>query len=134
MKWFLVILSGFFLLSHSNAWGAEWKYCGQTPKASYFYDAESMIRRENIVKVWLKAVYSEEGRSDEAEKLGGKCGNLTDSVALVKIDCKNRWQHVAMLMVYSMEGKVMISGFEERQRDFMIPGSILKSLYRMVCK
>ena len=134
MKCFLVILGGFFLFSYSNAWGAEWKYCGQTRKASYFYDAESIIRQENIVKVWLKAVYSEEGRSDEAEKLGGEYGNLTDSVALVKIDCKNKWKHVAMLMVYSMEGKAMISGFGERQRDFKIPGSILKSFYRMGCK
>ena len=134
MKWFLVILSGFFLFSYSNAWGAEWKDCGQTPKASYFYDAENLIRQENIVKVWLKAFYSEGGRSDEAEKLGGKYGNLTDSVALVKIDCKNKWQHVEMLMVYSMEGKAMISGFGERQRDFTIPGSILKSFYRMGCK
>jgi len=34
MKWVLVILSGFFLLSYSNAWGAQLKHFGRNSKAS----------------------------------------------------------------------------------------------------
>lgn len=134
MKWLLVILSCTLLLGLTEAWGADWKYCGQTDNASYFYDPESMIRQENIIKVWVKAVYSEEGRLDEAAKLGGDYSNLTDSIGLVEIDCRNKWHHVSMLSVYSMEGEVTISDVRERERDFIVPESILDSFYRTVCK
>ena len=121
-------------MSYSKAWGANWKYCGQTQTASYFFDIDRIIRQDNIVRLWVKAVYSEKGRSDEGEKLGGEYSNLTDSIALVEIDCKNKWSHVSMLIVHSMEGEVIISGFRERERDFMVPGSALKTFYKTVCK
>ena len=35
-------------------------------KGLVFYDAENMIHQENVVRVWVKAAYSEEGRLDEA--------------------------------------------------------------------
>jgi hypothetical protein len=93
-----------------------------------------MIRQENIIKVWVEAVYSEEGRLDEAAKLGGEYNNLTDSIALVEIDCKNKWHHVSMLSVYSMEGEVIISDVRERERDFIVPEAILENFYKTACK
>ena len=130
MKLFLVILSGFLLLAYSPAWGADWKYYGQTPNASYFYNSRSMVRQENIVKVWMEAVYSEKGRLKEAEKLGGENGNLTNSIALEEIDCKDQRNRVLTLIVYSMEGKVIISDSKELEQDFLIPDAILKSFYK----
>lgn len=134
IKWLLVILSCTLLLGPTEAWGADWKYFGQTQTASYFFDVESMIRQENIVRVWVKAVYSEKGRLDEEGKLGGDYWNLTDSVALVEINCKNKWHHVSMIIVYSMEGKGIISGGREREQDFIVPESILESFCKTVNK
>jgi len=127
MKWILLILSCTLLFGFTEAWAVDWKYYGQTQTASYFFDVESIIRQRNIVKVWMKAVYSEEGRLEEKRKLGGKYSNLTDSRALVEIDCKNKWHDVAVLIVYSMEGEVIISDFRELERDFRVPESILEA-------
>jgi hypothetical protein len=82
----------------------------------------------------VKAVYSEKGRLDEEGKLGGDYWNLTDSVALVEINCKNKWHHVSMIIVYSMEGKGIISGGREREQDFIVPESILESFCKTVNK
>ncbi len=134
MKWFFPILIGIFLLGYSKTGGADWKYCGQTQNASYFCDVESIIRQENIGRVWVKAVYSEEGRLDEGRKLGGKYWNLTDSIALLGVDCKNKRHRVLVLIVHSMEGEAVISDNRERERGFIIPESILESFYKTVCR
>ena len=127
MKWLLLILSCTLLFGLTEAWAVDWKYYGQTQTASYFFDVESIIDQEKIVRVWVKAVYSEEGRLEEKRKLGGKYSNLTDSRALVEIDCRNKWHDVAVLIVYSMEGEVIISDFRELERDFRVPESILEA-------
>ena len=134
MKWFSPVLIGFFLLGYSETWGADWRYYGQTRTASYFCDVESIIRQENIGRVWAKAVYSEEGRLDEGRKLGGKYWNLTDSIALLGVDCKNKRHRVLVLIVHSMEGEAVISDISQRERGFIVPESILESLYKTVCK
>lgn len=133
-KLFLLILYGFFLFPCFEAWGADWKYFGQTPDASYYYDAEDMVRQENVVRVWVKAVYSNEGRRKEAEKVGGDIRNVTDSTALETINCKDKSHRAVALVVYSMEGKVVISDFRERGLDFILPDSILEGFYKTVCQ
>ena len=134
MKWFFPILLGIFLSGYSDTSGADWKYHGQTQTASYFCDVESIIRQENIGRFWVKAVYSKEGRLDEGRKLGGKYRNLTESIALLGTDCKNKRHRVLALIVYSMEGEVVISDIREREGGFIVPESILENLYKTVCK
>ncbi len=127
MKWLLVILNGALLLGPTGTCGADWKYYGQTQTASYFCNVETMIRQGNIVKVWVRAVYTEEGRLDAERKLGGKYSNLTDSIALEEIECKKKRHRVLALIVHSMEGKVIISDFRELERDFTVPEAILET-------
>ena len=67
MKRLLFFLSCTLLLGLTEAWGADWKYCGQTQAASYFFDIDSVIHQENIVRVWMKAVYSEKALGGSRE-------------------------------------------------------------------
>ncbi len=127
-------MSGFFLLSFPKAWGEDWKYIGETPQASYYYDAEDMVRQENVVRVWVRAVYSPEGRRMEAEKLGGDIRNLTDSRALEEINCGDKGYRAVAVVVYTMEGKVVISDFKERGLDFILPDSIWQGFYKTLCR
>ncbi len=129
-----LLLSGFFLLSFPKAWGEDWKYIGETPQASYYYDAEDMVRQENVVRVWVRAVYSPEGRRMEAEKLGGDIRNLTDSRALEEINCGDKGYRAVAVVVYTMEGKVVISDFKERGLDFILPDSIWQGFYKTLCR
>jgi hypothetical protein len=129
-----LILSGVLLLSFPEAWGADWKYIGEGPLASYYYDAEDMVRQENVVRVWVKAVYSPEGRRVEAEKVGGDIRNLTDSRALEEINCRDKNHRAVALVVYSMEKKVVITDFQERGLDFVLPDPIWDRLYKRMCK
>jgi hypothetical protein len=46
----------------------------------------------------MKAIYSPEGRRREAEKVGGYIMNLTDSIALEEIDCKDKMHRVLTLI------------------------------------
>jgi len=131
---FVLFLSGFLLLSFPKAWGAGWKYIGETPKASYYYDAEDMVRQENVVRVWVRAVYSPEGRRMEAEKLGGNIRNLADSRALEEINCRDKDYRAVAVVVYTMEEKVVISDFKERGLDFILPDSIWEGLYKTLCR
>lgn len=128
------ILSGVLLLSFPEAWGADWKYIGEGPLASYYYDGESMVRQEKVVRVWVKAVYSPEGRRVEAEKIGGDIRNLADSRALEEINCRDKNHRAVALVVYSMEKKVVISDFQERGLDFILPDPIWDGLYKRMCK
>jgi hypothetical protein len=133
-KLVLLMLSGLFLWFCPKAWGAEWKYFGQTPDASYYYDAEDMVRQGNMVRAWVKAVYSPEGRRKEAEEVGGDIRNVTDSTALEEINCKDKYHRAVALVVYSMEEKVVISDFKARGLDFILPDSILEGFYKTVCR
>ena len=132
-KLLIVMLSGLFLWFCPRAWGANWKYFGQTPDASYYYDTEDIVHQENVVRVWMKAVYSPEGRKKEAEKMGGNLWNVTDSTALEEINYRDKNQWTAALVVYSMEGKVVISDTRERKMDFILPDSILEGFYKTLC-
>jgi hypothetical protein len=132
-KLLLVMLSGLFFFFCPKAWGADWKYIGESPNASYSYDAEDMVRQGNVVRVWVKAVYSPEGRRVEAEKVGGDIRNVTDSRALEEINCRDKNHRAVALVVYSMEEKVVISDFRERRLDFILPDSILEIFYKTLC-
>ena len=130
----LGLLIGLFLWFCPQAWGADWKYSGQTPDASYYYDAEDMVRQGNMVRAWVKAVYSPEGRRKEAEEVGGDIRNVTDSTALEEINCKDKYHRAVALVVYSMEEKVVISDFKARGLDSILPDSILEGFYKTVCR
>jgi len=52
-KLLIVMLSGLFLWFCPRAWGANWKYFGQTPDASYYYDTEDIVHQEIVVRVWM---------------------------------------------------------------------------------
>jgi hypothetical protein len=138
-KFLMIILSGTLLFAPGKIWGADWKYYGENQNASYFFDVASItlyknVIQQTIVKVWVKAVYSEKGRLDEKRKLGGNLSNITDSIAREEIDCKNKRQQVLALTVYSMEGEVVISGSRQRERLFAIPESILESFCKDVTR
>jgi len=129
-----VILSGLFLWFCPGAWGADWVYFGQTPDATYYYEAGDIVRQESVIRVWVKAVYSEEGRRKEPEKVRGDIWNVTESTALEEINCKYKTHYAAALVVYSMEGKMVISDFRERGLDFILPDSILEEFYKTFCR
>jgi Surface-adhesin protein E len=133
-KFFLIMLGGLFLWFCPKAWGTDWKYIGETPNASYYYDAEDMVRGENVVRVWVRAVYSPEGRRMEAAKLGSDIRNLTDSRALEEINCRDKDYRAVAVVVYTMEKKVVISDFKERGLDFILPDSIWEGLYKTLCR
>jgi len=65
--------------------------------------------------------------------MGGNLWNVTDSTALEEINCKDKNHWTAALVVYSMEGKVVISDTRERKMDFILPDSILEGFYKTLC-
>jgi len=72
MKWPPVILSGILVFGLRGAWERNRSIMGRPKVPPIFSIWKLWLTKRNMIKMWVKAVYSEEGRSDEQGRLGGK--------------------------------------------------------------
>jgi len=129
MKKFLIIVS-LFLVFCKYAISEEddrWIYCGTTTDGEYYYDIESINWISgDIVEVWTRAIYSEEGKKEivsllikygiEPEKAMG----LYEVKALWKIDIKNKkinsfssvWYNKNRNVIYSSSDSTVVPKYK----------------------
>jgi len=133
-----VILSGVIVFGYAEVWGADWKSCGITDLYFCFYDAQSLTRpSKNIVRVWVKWVYTEKGRLDAQGTLAkdGYLKSVDYSEILHELDCSERKYRVLSLNYYNFSGESIVEFARSSSTwDFINPGSILENLYKEVCK
>jgi hypothetical protein len=136
MKWVPVILSGFFLFGCSDAWGANWKLFSKSETgSSFFYDAESVsCQPENIVRVWVKLVVSEEERLDWVAKGGKKYTNLTYIKSSLEINCEDKSLRSLSLGLFSEQDILDSFNGGESKWGLIPPGSNWDNLYKAMCK
>ena len=104
-----------------------------------FYKIES--RAENVVQVWGKRVFSNEGgnefirdRIDNGLSIVGmeKLGHFN---TLYEIDCKNKRDRVLSVVIYDAEGRIILAdSFGNPKWEYIVPGSIGDSFRKEVCK
>ena len=78
-----VILIGLIILTYAEVWGTDWKVYGETDKATFYYDTESITHpSKDVVRVWTKQVYTEKSIIEMAGDFGENFRALNDSIDL----------------------------------------------------
>jgi hypothetical protein len=139
----LTAVSMFFLVTQAH--GAEWvSIGGDTQGTKWFYDRKTLkILPNNIIKVWYKEVYSDEGRKMIIQRrvergLEVKAyQSLRYTLNLLQINCITRERRLMATSDYPTKGVALQSYAYEYQPsegwNSMSPDSIGNTLYKAVC-
>jgi hypothetical protein len=103
-----------------------------------FYKIEH--RMQNVVQVWGKRVFSDEGRKEfiqdrannELSILGME--KLENFTSLYEINCNEKTDRILSVVVYDTDGKIVSSSFDETKWENIVPNSIGDSFLNKVCK
>jgi hypothetical protein len=133
VKWGVIFI-GLAIFTYSEAWGQDWRLYGEDGFATYYYDAEKIIRiSKNIVRVWSKVVFTKEGAAGLATRLGKGFKTLGFSIDLSEFDCvKGEYKELqrtffSQRATYLGEDRNLLWGYVSQ-------GSIQEKLYKIVCK
>ena len=130
-----VVLSGLFIFTYGEVWGADWKLYGFNNYSLLYYDAQSITRpSKNIVRVWEKFTYTEKGVMDTVGSLGKKYEDLSHSINLDEINCIEKMIHSLSGTYYDNGGGVIYTFSSRSEWDFIIPESLGELLYKEICK
>jgi hypothetical protein len=132
----LLFFATSILFGFSVVWGADWKRVRSTGSATLYYDTEEITHpSKDIVKVWTKWVYTEKGIKNAQDIFGKNYENLSYSTKSYEINCKDKKTHIVSVADYN-KNEVIISSEDKTNAEWLriIPGSVLESLYKMVCK
>ena len=99
-------------------------------------------RTKDIVQVWYKLVYSDEGREERIQQLKNRGFLITEDwdrlsyrLALKEIDCKLEMSRFLSVIFYDTGGRVLSSdSYDKPNWDYMVPGSMIDILRKKVCK
>jgi hypothetical protein len=129
-----IIFIGLAIFTCTEAWGQDWRLYGEDGFATYYYDAEKIIRiSKNIVRVWSKVVFTKEGAAGLATRLGKGFKTLGFSIDLCEFDCvKGEYKELqrtffSQRATYLGEDRNLLWGYVSQ-------GSIQEKLYKIVCK
>jgi hypothetical protein len=97
-------------------------------------------RIKNVVQVWGKRVFSDEGRKEFIQDrvdnglsiLGME--KLENFTSLYEINCNEKTDRVLSVVVYDTDGKIVSSSFDETKWENIVPNSIGDSFLNKVCK
>lgn len=98
-------------------------------------------RTKNIVQVWIKEVFSDEGREKIIQPMrkGGlpteEWEKLSHTLVLDEIDCKKRRYQILSVTHYDTDGKgFSIHLYDKPKWDYIVPRSTMNTLRKKVCK
>jgi hypothetical protein len=130
-----VVLIGLLILGNAEVWGADWKPYDHSRNYWGYYDAQSITRpSENVVRVWVKHVYTEEGVMDMVGSFGKIYENLSYSLILNEINCVEKKYRILSAYAKDNKGKVIHSSNDPTSWDFLPPDSMGDRLSKEVCK
>lgn len=102
----------FFLVSPAQ--GAEWFSIGEDKAGNeLFFDLDSTIQRSGIIKTWMKAIYSNEGRKERIrERIIRQASvesyeRLSYALELQEIDCVRKEFRILAYADYSSDGGIL---------------------------
>lgn len=132
----------FFIIGPSifgnlEVWGEDWKYYDATYIGRWFYDAKSLTRpSQDIIRIREKQIYTLEGVNFMKKGMEDHGENLSYSIALEEIDCKNKKYRLLQITHYSKSGEILSSHnlSELRYWEHIGPDSVKGKLLKTVCK
>jgi hypothetical protein len=105
---------------------------------AFFYNLETVSVPKDIVKGWIKIVFSEKGKQKWIKSQGefGKMyKNLDYSLTSYEIDCSQKKCRLLETIDYASNGSIIISGPNPEREWKLIPSnSIMEDLFKKVCR
>jgi len=131
----VILIIGLLILGNAEPWLEHWKpYFGN----EYFvgaYETQSITRpSKNIVRVWARMDFTEKGVLNWVAELGKRYDNLSHVIFLEEINCAEKKSRSLSQSSYDNKGDVIISSNPPSDWEFIVPESIIESLYKEVCK
>jgi len=108
----LCAITMFFMIPAT--YGAEWFSIGEDRVGNeLFFDVESLVQHSGVVKTWMKAIYSEEGRKERIrDRVIRKASvaryeSLSYALELQEIDCVTKAFRILAYVDYSSDGGIL---------------------------
>ncbi len=131
----VLVIIALAIFGCAELWGADWKYIEETYVGKYFYDAESIRPSKNMVRVWIKVIYTEKGVNYMVSLLGGEYRTLGHAILLFEYHCGDKKKYVLPIACYSRSGELLIAAHDQSSNwNFACPDSIDEALYKKLCK
>ncbi|MBO8144204.1 MAG: hypothetical protein H0Z16_06455 [Thermodesulfobacterium sp.] len=116
----------------------RWIFLGfDSSGSARFYDSKSLSTSDNIVKVWVKIIYSERAKQEYIKEKGRKYENLDLSLDLLEIDCTKKIFQILSFIYYASDGSVIDSyDYPEFLADWnpIPPDSMIEALFKKICQ
>jgi hypothetical protein len=96
-------------------------------------------RKDNIVRVWYKYVYSDESREELIQERRTKglstegWNKLSHCLSLEEIDCKKKRSRMLSLVFYSDNSELYSHSIDKQVSEYIPPGSMMDILRKKVC-
>jgi predicted neuraminidase len=146
MKKICLLLSAITILSLvSQVQGAEWLSIGKDRVGNeLFYDREMQIMRSaDIIKVWMKGIYSDEGRKERMqERIRSKATveryeKLSYSLELQEINCAKKQFRILAYTDYASDEGILYKFISEQKPsegwEFIARDSMGEQIYQTIC-
>jgi len=128
-----LVIIGLELFTYAEVWGKDWKLFKKTEDAKFYYDKKD-ITHQNIVKVWIRQVYTKKGKMDMLNLVGPRYGKLSYSINSLEFDCGAKLIHFLSMAYYSKNGDVLDLENPPDKWESIPPNSMFDALYKKVCK
>lgn len=127
---FGIIIISLGVLNHAGVHGADWKFLRTDAQGEFFYNMETIKRpSKSTVVVWLKIVYSEKFKKQEA------LDRLSQTVGLWEIDCQDKKMCLLSTSHYSEEGEISAPQiWLPPEWKSITPNTVMDALYGELCK
>lgn len=145
MKAICIVLSAITMIFIiPAAHGTEWFSIGEDMAGNeLFFDVESLVQHAGIVKTWMKAIYSDEGRKERIkDRVIRKASveryeRLSYALELQEIDCVRKTFRILAYADYSSDGKILHKSIMDLQPsegwEPIAPDSMGEVVNKMVC-
>jgi hypothetical protein len=133
----IICLVIFFLFAN-QAWAADWIFYATARVGNMHYDKSSIKKvNKNIIHVWIKTIYSENGKTNvysilrRVDKTLNNPDILSCDLMLYEIDCVNEKFRVSSSSIFDEKGNVIHT--EQSDEWYDIGHDSLKTLKNIVC-
>lgn len=130
-----LIFIGLAIFSYAEVWGVDWKLYYFHKNFTAYYDAQGITRpSKNIVRVWTRKDFSEEGVLDVVRELGKEYKNFSHIDSLMEINCFEKKSHSLSANHYDNKGRTIFYDSSPSEWYFIVPDSVAERLYEEVCE
>lgn len=127
-------LIGLIIFGYAEVWGEDWRLYWEDPFASYYYDADQVIRpSKNIVKVWGKIVYTKNGVAESVARMGVRFKTTSFEINLSEFDCL-QGQYKELQRTFFSEKATNMGEQSNLSMSSVNQGSTQEKLFKIICK